>query len=108
MTVPDNANILNINFQYVGTSANTNGPQSIIETTDTIIGTVTLKSTVPAGTGSNMYYGGQDENTSTGITQSNQGLMNGPLGVGATPEPASLGILGLGVLGLLTRRTRRI
>ena len=102
VVVPDNANILNINFQYVGTNLSANGTQSIKETVDTVIGTVTLKSTLPAGVGSNMYYGAQDENTSTTITQSNQGLMNGPV-----PEPASLGILGLGALGLMTRRIRR-
>jgi len=100
--VPDNASILNINFQYIGTNVGLNGTQSIKAVADTSIGSVTLQSTLPAGAGNIMYYGAQDENTSTGTDQSNQGLMNGPV-----PEPASLGILGLGVLGLLARRTRK-
>jgi len=101
VSVPDNAGILNVDFQYVGTNAGNAGGQSIVAATDTSLGSITLKSIFAPTSSAVVVYGGQDENSSTGLDQSNQGLLFGP-----TPEPASVGLLGLGALSLLVRRRR--
>jgi len=104
--VPDNAGIINVDFQYVGTGAGTVDSQTIAVASDTSLGSVTLKSTQAPNGSSGLFYSAQDEATATSLHQSNQGLVLGPTPSFGTPEPASLALLGLGALGLIIRKRR--
>jgi hypothetical protein len=117
-TVGDNAGLYNVNFQYVGSDAGNSGPQTITatipplavdpdESNHLVLGEISFDSTDPLSISPTVHYSAEDYDSSSGLEESNQGLLRGP---GAIPEPATalLGSLALGGAAVLALRRRRV
>ena len=106
--VPDDPSLVNVDIQYVQTDGGSTGPQTIAAGgSDLILGQVWFQSTNPQSTTANLTYCAQDFDTFAGSTEMNSASLVGPSNItNPTPEPASLGLLALGGLPLLKRRSR--
>jgi hypothetical protein len=117
VTVSDEANFWNANFQYVGTDNGVAGPQSLVGSTlapdpmmhqDGYVGLVSIASTLGPSILTLQLFSGQDFNVGTNKDASNQSYVVGPDPSLLVPEP-NTGILavvldGALVLAILRRR----
>ena len=94
---PDNPAITDLKITYTSATTITGTGASVI--------TFSLKSNFNLGTNVNDWsYSDHDINGNVGSGQ--QSIIGPSVVAGSTPEPASLGLLGFGALGLLIRRRR--
>lgn len=102
ISAPDDAGKLNASFVY--------HDPALTPVNGSIVPVLTFTLTSTQGTVSpnaDVVYSGSTLNSQNGTSQGNAGYVQGPLGVsGSLPEPASLSLLALGGLGLLSRRRR--